>query len=143
MGKRLKLNLTTHWEDATHLYENATFTYQCNLSGSTGILQLMIAEYKGGEPPHPSEETLIEFAVGAGTENHGGQLVTTFSGKNALGSFGSAVFRASHESQPQYYQVWFSSNGLDLIYVIFESSAAPSDDELSETQQIIEQLDFR
>lgn len=142
MSKRLQLHLPLCWEDATHLYENATFTYQ-RKPPSTGRLQIMIAEYEGGLPPNPTERNLIEFAVGAGQENHGGQLVSTFSGANALGLFGSAVFRGTPGNQDHYYQAWFSSNGFDLIYLVFEAESPPGEEVLDETQSIVAQLGFQ
>lgn len=87
MAKCLTVNLPEGWEDATHLYENATFSFRRALPSSTGLLQVMIAEYQGGEPPNPTEADLIDFAVGAGNENHGGEMVSTFSGSHKLGVF--------------------------------------------------------
>ncbi len=143
MAKCLTLNLPEGWEDATHLHENATFSFRRALPRSTGLLQVMIAEYQGGEPPNPTEADLIDFAVGAGNENHGGEMVSTFSGSHKLGVFGSAVFIGRNEQQSNYFQVWFLSNSYDLVYVIFESPQAPGDEELAEAQAIVGQLGFQ
>lgn len=143
LEKRLKLQLSEHWKDVTHLYEDATFTYRRTLPGSSGILQVRIAEYQGGKPPHPSEAELIEFSVASGRENHGGQLKGTLHGRNQLGTFGSAVFRSKDNAQATYYQAWFSTNGKDIVYVTYQTKSSPDKAELAEIEAIVEHLDFR
>ena len=143
ISKRLKLELPAHWEDVTHLHEDATFSYRSKLANSTDLLQILIAEYKGGKEPRPSEADLIDLALEAGKENHWGKPEKTFSGPSTLGSFGSAVFIPENKAPVRYYQVWFLSNGLDLIYVIYKSSSSVGADQLREVQAIAEHLDFR
>ena len=80
--------------------------------------------------------------MAAGNENHGGQLVSAFSGPHRFGAMGTAVFREGNGRRSGYFQTWFLSNGYDIIYVIYESQLVPNDHELSEAQTIIEDLDL-
>jgi len=62
-----------------------------------------------------------------------------------MGSFGTAAFKPTEAMPPDasaYCQVWFLSNGLDLVLATFLAMQQPLDRELADAQLIAGAIDF-
>jgi hypothetical protein len=129
---RLKIQLVRDWILRPDVPGPAAFSR----AGSTSILQVSWAEYRGDKPYRPLDEAGIrEFAVKRG-QSFGG-LTRTSSGTCRFGIFGTAVFQSL--TNP-HCQVWLLTNGKDLIFATYVSSDQPSPNEISELEQIAQSL---
>jgi hypothetical protein len=135
MGKKLAIWLPDTWANVEN--PDGPLTVRSGDSAATGYLQVSVAEYRGGEEPRPSEADLIELARTFGLRNQFGNLVSSSSGRCVLGLYGTAAFRPSTSTggAPPYSQVWFLSNGQDIVFVTFFADKDPQQNELSEPNE--------
>ncbi len=145
MSKKLKVWLPDDWVNISDQNPDGPLTFAWDDPTAEGAFQLSTAEYSGGTEPQSSEADLIQLATGFGEKHQFGELTTRFSGKCAMGSFGTAAFVRSDAlpaDELSYYQVWFISNGLDFILATF-IAGSPQDCEIAAAQRIAEAVDFR
>jgi hypothetical protein len=93
-----------------------------------------MAEYKGGKPPLPTLQDLIELVRGLGERNDAGRLQDTASGECVLGTYGTAIFRSQ---ECPHTQLWLMSNGYDFVLASLVCNTKPEPEELKEAQEIV------
>jgi hypothetical protein len=145
MAKELKIWLPGGWAKDSSKTPSGPPTIRWDNPKATGTVQLSATEYTGGPEPRPSEGDLTRLALGFGQQHRWGELVGTSSGKCVLGRYGTASFKRSALMPPDaaaYCQVWFLSNGLDIVFVTFIAKQKPELREMADAQKIAINLDF-
>jgi hypothetical protein len=105
---------------------------------AVGSLQVSIfAEYKSGEIPNPTVDTLTDLAKKHGERNDAGQFVEIHGGACKMGTFGSAIFRRSEFPRVQF---WYLSNGRDFVLATHVCVHKPTSAEIDEAQSIVEAI---
>jgi hypothetical protein len=133
MSKRLKVNLFPGWKTTEGPPKEYPYRFYREAIQPYGVLDVTLAEYKGGVIPNPSYDDLLKLATGS-IES---ELVSRAHGDCDLGRCGTAQFRSSDGA---YTQRWFSSNGRDFIIAEYHSHTEPSATELDELQEIVKSL---
>jgi hypothetical protein len=133
MSKQLRVKLLPNW--TTEKNPDGPATFVRTDSQDSGALQAsLMTEYTGGKAPLPTVEGLIDLAQGHGERHAVGELVETAGGACALGRFGTAVFRS--EEFPRM-QLWYLSNGHDIVLASYICCTEPEPAEVEEAQQIV------
>ncbi|QDU26401.1 hypothetical protein ETAA8_14790 [Anatilimnocola aggregata] len=132
MPLQLELWLPDDWVDVTEQIARGPTTLMWNDERATGALQVVVSEHRQGPSPQPTPAELMAFAEKFGTDYRFGKLLTKVSGECKLGTFGTAIFRRPPPVQadvPPFGQVWFLTNGSDIIFCHFLATAEPHERE--------------
>ena len=131
---RLKIQLPPTWYQDKDNDSPATF-YREN---SSNALQVSWAENNAGSIlPGTSGTDLVAFALNFGAQNGFGEALESRDGTCRFGKYGTALFRSTEHPR---IQIWVLSNERDFIFVTHICDQAPTADEISEAQQIAENL---
>jgi hypothetical protein len=135
--KRIKVALLPGWRDFSKENPDGPATYLRGSSERPGAFQVSCADHVSGAVPNPSRQNLVRLAGEAGDTEGTAEVIETMSGECRFGQYGSAVLRS-----PEYrrMQVWFLSDGYDLIMATHVCAGEPNQHELAEVQHIVENL---
>jgi hypothetical protein len=133
----LQVTLSAGWSDHSKENPDGPVTFLRDWSQESGALQVSWAEYRGGEVPNPSPETLVQLSSSAGMRAEFSELVDSFNGACAFGHFGSVVFRSCDYPRAQF---WHLSDGRDFIMVTHIFGSTPDLREIEEAQEIVRSL---
>jgi hypothetical protein len=137
MGKRLQVTLPDNWVDHSADNPDGPPTFMRVGSERNSALQVSYAWYKGGKEPRPTDANLISLSSRAFEKVAGYKLISTDSGGCTIGRFGTAVGRCDQFAR---LQAWHLSDGLNFVMVTHICEADPTEAEVAEAQQIVEQL---
>lgn len=131
---RLKIELPTTWSQVNQPGAAATFRRK----DSSGAIQVSWGEYRGGELPIVvTAEFLKEMAEKFGQETGLGQLTESSGGGCRYGMYGTGVFQSAEHPRSQ---VWFVSDGRNIIMATHICDEEPKQSEIAEAQQIAASL---
>jgi|SRR5579859_1834263 len=131
MSNRLKVNLFPGWKMTDGPRKEYPYRFYRKASQPYGVLDVTLAEFKGGVIPNPSYDDLLKLATG-GNES---ELVSREHGDCDFGRYGTAHFRSSDWA---YTQRWFLSNGRDFIIAEYHNHTEPLAIELNELRKLQE-----
>lgn len=137
MNISLQIKLVDGWSDYSYENPDGPATFLRDRSEVPGPLQVSYAIYKDGPKPDPSKEDLIEFCIGLGKQHGFGELVKTDSMSCAFGLLGTAVFRGEELA---HVQVWYLTNGRDIITATHICPEVPEQEEVTEVQGIVSSI---
>jgi hypothetical protein len=137
MSRRLKATLPEGWSDETGFGSKGVLTFIREGSKAAGILQISLAAYEGREVP--TEKFLEEMAIRYVILQNLGRLDECSGGACSTGHFGSAVFWSQKAPRSQ---IWFISNGVDLITATHVCRAEPDPAEVQEAEMIVETVEI-
>lgn len=146
MAKKLHIRAIDGWSRVYDPSIGGRIAMRWNDVKACGTLQISTGEYTGGAEPQFTQEELVKNAESIGRKDKRAQLVSTSSGKCVIGEFGSAIFTAKAETaseSPPYLQIWFLSNGLDIVFATLMSTKQPCEQEIAEAGRIVMGLAFR
>ncbi len=95
MDKRLKklhIDFPDGWVDISGENPEGPPTFVNEQVDDSGVLQISMAEYAGGEVPEPSQADLVVMAKDVGFANQFGELTNEESGHCSYGLYGCAEF---------------------------------------------------
>jgi hypothetical protein len=139
MQPRLLVKLPEGWTDVSAQLPEAGAMFIKGGKGATAALQVSY----GLNPDAPAEgeelmeEDLVEMAATADFGEDLGQVVEKYSGPSLFGKMGTAVYRGG---KYQRVQVWFLSNGRDLIMATHMCAQEPTRELLDEAERIVGNL---
>ncbi len=125
MDKRLKklhIDFPDGWVDISGENPEGPPTFVNEQVDDSGVLQISMAEYAGGEVPEPSQADLVVMAKDVGFANQFGELTNEESGHCSYGLYGCAEFSGAEFS---YSSIWYLSDGKNFVFATFISSAPP------------------
>jgi hypothetical protein len=132
---RAKITLPRNWLDISKDNPGGPPTF-CRDSDDSGALQISVqAEYESGEVPNPTAEDLVGLAENTAIREPGATIRERLSGTCAIGTFGSVV--TSWPDCP-HVQIWWLSDGRDLVLATHICSVVPPVAEIREARQIIQ-----
>ena len=137
MAKRPRVRLLPGWSDCSRENPIGPPTFLRVASDEPGPLQVSMAEHADGEVPDPSSEELESMARDSGGEMGLGDVVETASGDCAIGTYGTAVFHA--DGAPRV-QLWYLTDGRELVMVTHICPGDPDPDEIAEADQIVRRI---
>jgi hypothetical protein len=136
MQPRLLVKLPEGWQDVSEQMPDGGATFVRGGRDATAALQVSFGLNPEGTGDL-SEEELTHMAATIELGESFGTVVERSSGPSLFGKMGSAVYRGGKYPR---VQVWFLSNGRDVIMASHIATEEPEDDELHETRRIVENL---
>jgi hypothetical protein len=137
MPKSLKVILPEGWSDETDPGKHGVLTFVREPGKTAGTLQLFLATSEGGQ--EPTQNDLMEMAVKHVLLQNLGRLDECSDGACSSGHFASAVFWSQKAPRSQ---IWFISNGVDLITATHVCHAEPDPAEVREATMIVETVEI-
>src|SRR5580765_642773 len=114
MAKHVTVTLLPNWVDVTDKDPDGPATFIRQNSKESGVLQMSCAWYEAGPQPRPTDDDLIEFALGIAKRFDNCEVESSACGGCVVGRFGTVVFQSDEFHRGQ---VWVLSNGRDFVNV--------------------------
>lgn len=139
MQPRLLVTLPEGWSDISGEVPEAGAMFIKGGREATAALQVSygLNADSSGAAQSLLEEDLVEMAATAQLGEDFGQVVEKYSGPALFGRMGTAVYRGGRYPR---VQVWFVSNGRDLIMASHICTEEPSRQLLEESERIVRNL---
>jgi hypothetical protein len=131
MAPRLKVKLHRGWRQIDN--PGALAAYVRGDSSNSGTLQFSIAQFRHGQLPSATEQTLIGICEKLTSGVRAPKEVSSTSGKCEFGMFGSVVVKGDF---PARLQVWVVSNQRELILITHTCEKEPDPEEVAEANDI-------
>src|SRR5687767_2472102 len=140
MHPRLLVKLPPGWTDVSHQVPEGGATFVKGGASATSALQVSYG--LNPDDPDPtahdlSEEQLILMAAESQFGENFGSVVQRYGGPSLFGKMGTAVYRGGKYPR---VQIWFLSNGRDLIMASHIAAEDPPQELLDEAEEIVENL---
>ena len=131
MAPRLKVKLHRGWRQVDN--PGALAAYVRGDSPNSGTLQFSIAQFRHGQLPRATEQTLIGICEKLTSRVSGRREVSRDSGKCEFGMFGIVVAKGDFPAHPQ---VWVVSNEREFILITHTCGKQPDPEEVAEANDI-------
>jgi hypothetical protein len=138
MQPRLLVKLPEGWTDVSAQVPEAGAMFIKGGKGATAALQVSYGlNPDAADGEELLEEDLVEMAATADFGEDFGQVVERYSGPSLFGKMGTAVYRGGRYHR---VQVWFLSNGRDVIMASHMCTREPTRELLDEAERIVSNL---
>jgi hypothetical protein len=135
--KKLRIDFPDGWVDISGENPEGPPTFVNEQVDDSGVLQISMAEYVGGEVPDPSQADLVVMAKEAGFTNQFGELTNEESGHCNYGIYGCAEFSGAEFS---YAAIWYLSDGRNFVFATFISSAPPGPKLIQDVKDVLKSI---
>jgi hypothetical protein len=131
MEPRLKVKLYRGW----HLVDDpgTLAAYVRGDSPNSGILQFSFAQYRHGQLPSATEQTLIGICERLTSDVRGRRELSRSSGKCEFGMFGTVAVEGDF---PARVHLWVVSNQREFILITHNCGKEPDPEEVAEANDI-------
>jgi hypothetical protein len=127
------------WGDITP-DNDPTYPFTMALDGGIGVIQVSLAEWKGGPRPEIDEAKLAEMFASYCVSQGLDLQAETFQGQSPLGVGGR------HISSKELFAAWYVSDGQNVALVTYVSQfpdEPASENELSVARRLVSSASFR
>lgn len=137
MRPRLLVNLPEGWSDISSQVPDAGAMFVKGGPGATSALQISYGLNSVPSQTPITEDDLIHMAASSDFGVNFGQVIASHGGPSLFGHMGTAIYTGGKYPR---VQVWFLSNGKDIIMASLVSAEPPDDLLLTEAQEIVQTL---
>jgi hypothetical protein len=134
---RLKVKMPASWIYRPNQDKSPPYLFYRHQSSTPGPLQISWVETSSTPGINPSRQELQQMVSDFGQKNGYGALVESSCDSCVFGSMATATFRSPKHPR---IQIWFLSNGQDMITATHICEQQPDPIEVSEAQEIVRML---
>ena len=137
MPPKLHVNLPPGWTDVSSKVPDAGAMFVKGGIDATSALQISYGLNSAPAQTPLTEEDLIHMAAASNFGVNFGAVVHKHGGPSLFGHMGTAIYEGGNYPR---VQVWFLSNGKDIVMASLVSAEKPDDLLVTEAQEIVQTL---